>query len=222
MFDLIENWGSFNFFVYLGVLLFIAKIIKEKLPFLNKIIIPSALIAGFIGLLLSDGFLNVIPIGEDGERFDIVYNVVYHALAIGFIALTLRRDKANTTKKVWSTGMIIVSTYLLQAVLGATVVLLLFKDIFLGAGLLLPLGFGQGPGLATSIGDGYAKGVGLLVEGGALGATIASIGFLVGGIIGVVILNYLARKHNLAVDKVHTEKATIKETFEIETIKELI
>lgn len=221
MFDLIENWGSFNFFVYLGVLLFIAKIIKEKLPFLNKIIIPSALIAGFIGLLLSDGFLNVIPIGEDGERFDIVYNVVYHALAIGFIALTLRRDKANTTKKVWSTGMIIVSTYLLQAVLGATVVLLLFKDIFLGAGLLLPLGFGQGPGLATSIGDGYAKGVGLLVEGGALGATIASIGFLVGGIIGVIILNYLARKHNLAVDKVHTEKATIKETFEIETIKEL-
>lgn len=221
MFDLIENWASFNFFVYLGVLLFIAKIIKEKLPFLNKIIIPSALIAGFIGLLLSDGFLNVIPIGEDGERFEIVYNVVYHALAIGFIALTLRRDKANTTKKVWSTGMIIVSTYLLQAVLGATVVILLFKDIFLGAGLLLPLGFGQGPGLATSIGDGYAQGVGLLVEGGALGATIASIGFLVGGIIGVIILNYLARKHNLAIDKVYTEKATIKETFEIETIKEL-
>ena len=286
MFGLIENWEMMNFFVYLGVLLFIAKIIKEKVPFLNKIIIPSALIAGFIGLVLSDGFLNVIDISEpvymvyegewetveveednilvitafeayemgvdiqltsqltedeiddgvvgyaddesvmlvpsgDTKRIDIVYNTVYHALAIGFIALTLRRDKSETTKKVWSTGMVIVITYLIQAVIGFAIVLFLFDSVFPGAGLLLPLGFGQGPGLATSIGTGYAKGVGKLVEGGALGATIASIGFLVGGIIGVFALNYLARKHNLRVDKFHREESTIKQTFEVETIQEI-
>lgn len=221
MFDIIENWSSMNFFIYLGVLLFIAKIIKEKIPFLNKIIIPSALIAGSIGLILSDGFLNVVPLGEDGERLEIIYNVVYHSLAIGFIALTLRRDKTEANKKVWSTGMIIVTTYLLQAVIGVFIVFVFFKDVFLGAGLLLPLGFGQGPGLATSIGKGYAEGVGNLVQGGALGATLASIGFLVGGVMGVIILNYLARKRNLKVDKFHDERATIKESFEIETIKEL-
>lgn len=221
MFDLIENWGSINFLVYLGVLLFVAKLIKEKVPFLNKIILPSALIAGFIGLILSDGFLNVIPLGEDGTRNEIIYNIVYHALAIGFISLTLKRDENKTTKKVWSTGMIIVSTYLLQAIIGAALVYFFFKNVFLGAGLLLPLGFGQGPGLATSIGRGYAEGVGQLAQGGALGATIASIGFLVGGVIGVIALNYLARKHNLQVDKFHSEKSTIKEKFEMETIKEL-
>ena len=103
--------------------------------------------------------------------------------------------------------MIIVIIYLLQAIIGAGIVLVFFKDIFLGAGLLLPLGFGQGPGLATSIGAGYTDGVGALVDGAALGATIASVGFLVGGILGVIALNYLSRKHNLNVNKFHSEKS---------------
>ncbi len=229
MFDLINDWSTILFFVYLGLLLFVAKIIKEKLPFLNKIIIPSALIAGFIGLILSDGFLNIINISQtvDGsttgetERLPIIFETVYHALAIGFIALTLRREENKTNKKVWSTGMTIVSTYLLQAVVGATIVILLFRDIFLGAGLLLPLGFGQGPGLATGQGNSFAEGVGKLIDGGALGATIASLGFLVGGVVGVIALNYYARKHNLKVDKIHREESLIKESFEVETIKEI-
>jgi ESS family glutamate:Na+ symporter len=276
MFDLVENWELMNFFLYLGVLLFVAKIIKEKVPFLNRVIIPTALIAGFIGLTLSDGFLNVINLSEpiyevyngdldslqlnqedailivtaeeaekmgaigldtdqfqpsdsvvlvpsesETKRMDIIYETVYHSLAIGFIALTLRKDKSKADKKVWSTGMVIVLTYLMQAVLGAAVVYFLFTKVFLGAGLLLPLGFGQGPGLATSIGSGYAKGVGNLVEGGALGATIASIGFLVGGVIGVFALNILARKHHLDVERTHQETPTQKTTFEVETIKEI-
>lgn len=276
MFDLIENWEIITFFVYLGVLLFISKLIKEKVPFLNKVIIPSALIAGFIGLVLSDGFLNVINLSEpvyevyngdpalvdlvddervliltaeevdtmnltdfdmedysvgdevvlvqsetNSKRIDVIYDTVYHALAIGFIALTLRRTRGETNKKVWSTGMVIVISYLLQAVLGVAVVFFLFRDTFLGAGLLLPLGFGQGPGLATSIGNGYASGVGELFEGGALGATIASIGFLVGGVIGVIALNYLARKYHLNVSETHYEESAVKETFEVETIPEI-
>ena len=275
MFTLINDWGFMSFFIYLGLLLFVAKLIKEKLPFLNRIIIPSALIAGFIGLILSDGFLNVIdisvPVYEqyeagdvedayngdfeevlivtaheahelgvdidfevydedenvilvlDGEtqRNPLIFESVYHALAIGFIALTLRRSENKTDKKVWSTGAVIVVSYLLQAIIGATVVVLLFRDVFLGAGLLLPLGFGQGPGLATGQGNAFARGVGELVEGGALGASIASLGFLVGGIIGVIALNYYARKRNLAVQKTHREESLIKETFEVETIKEI-
>lgn len=283
MFDLINDWQFISFFIYLGVLLFLAKVIKEKLPFLNRIIIPSALIAGFMGLVLSDGFLNVINISEtvtsyevvdveysslggnelsdysfftleeaenmdleldlndDGvdndyqsgdivvtkkveteQRSSIIFETVYHALAIGFIALTLRRDENPTDKKVWSTGMVIVITYLFQALIGVTVVVLLFRDIFLGAGLLLPLGFGQGPGLATTQGYAYAtNGIVSLPHGGALGASIASMGFLVGGIVGVIALNYLARKSGMKIDKFHREESLIKETFEVETIKEV-
>ncbi len=234
MFDLVENWGIINYFIYIGFLLFIAKIIKEKVPLLNRVIIPTALIAGFIGLLLADGFLNIIPLNLYNEvdggdlnglvmlnRNGILRDIIYHSLAIGFIALSLKKSQNKTTKKIWSTGMIIVIIYLFQAIIGAGVVLLFFKDVFLGAGLLLPLGFGQGPGLATSIGAGYAEGVGVLVEGAALGATIASVGFLVGGVIGVIALNYFARKYDLNISKFHHEKSNIKETFEFDTIKEL-
>lgn len=222
MLAFIEDWSTINYLIYIGVLLFVAKLIKEKIPFLNKVIIPSALIAGFIGLILSDGFLNIIPLGRDENgNVQLVYEIVYHSLAIGFIALTLRRDTTKATKKVWSTGMIIVMTYLIQALIGTTIVILLFKDVFLGAGLLLPLGFGQGPGLAFNIGDGFADGVGNLVSGGALGSTIASIGFIVGGTIGVLALNYLARKHKLDVSKIHSENSIIQETIEVETIPEI-
>ncbi len=217
MFEVVLDWEMMNYFILIGVLLFVGKIVKEKLPFLNKVIIPTALIAGFIGLILSEGFLGLIPY----ERGGVLKDIVYHSLAIGFIALSLKRDTNKTTKKIWSTGMIIVIIYLLQAIIGAGVVVLFFKDIFIGAGLLLPLGFGQGPGLATSIGAGYADGVGVLIDGAALGATIASIGFLVGGVIGVVALNFLSRKYNLNVDKIHKENSAIKETFEFESIKEL-
>jgi len=217
MFEVVKDWDIMNFFILIGVLLFIGKIVKEKVPFLNRVIIPTALIAGFIGLILSEGFLGLIPYARDG----VLKELVYHSLAIGFIALSLKRDTNKTTKKIWSTGMIIVIIYLLQAIIGTSIVALFFKDIFLGAGLLLPLGFGQGPGLATSIGQGYADGIGVLTDGAALGATIASVGFLVGGILGVVALNYLSRKNNLEVDKIHRENSTIKETFEFESINEL-
>ncbi|AIO18181.1 hypothetical protein KQ51_00279 [Candidatus Izimaplasma bacterium HR1] len=275
MFELINDWGIMSFFIYLGLLLFVAKLIKEKLPFLNRIIIPSALIAGFLGLLLSDGFFNIVDISvpvyeqytegdvedamdqdfenvlvlsaleaskmgvtidfevydeidevilvidDETERNPLIFESVYHALAIGFIALTLRRSENQTDKKVWSTGMVIVITYLLQALIGVTIVVVLFRDIFLGAGLLLPLGFGQGPGLATGQGRAFMDGVGQLAHGGALGASIASMGFLVGGVVGVIALNYLARKHKLSANKIHREESLIKETFEVETIKEI-
>lgn len=218
MFGLIENWDLMMYLVFIGVLLFISKIIKEKVPFLNKVILPTALIAGFIGLMLSDGFpLAIVTLDRDG----IIHEIVYHSLAIGFIAISLKRDKNETNTKVWSTGMIIVMTYLMQAFIGVMVVWVFFTKVFLGAGYLLPLGFGQGPGLAQSQGQSFADGVGNLYEGAALGSTIATVGFLVGGVIGVVALNFLSRKYKLNVDKNHSENSNIKESFEVETIKEL-
>jgi len=228
MFSFIDDWSTINFLIYIGVLLFAAKIIKEKVPFLNRIIIPSALIAGFIGLMISDGFLGLIPMPRDPPgNVQLIKEIVYHTLAIGFIALTLKKEKIKADKKIWSTGMIIVMTYLLQAFVGVIIVFTLFKDIFLGAGLLLPMGFGQGPGLAFSIGNGYELNESLialgeqLTHGAALGATIASVGFIIGGVIGVVALNYFARKRDIVVNKIHKEGSTVKETFEVETIQEI-
>jgi ESS family glutamate:Na+ symporter len=234
MLNFVDGWGIMNYFIYIGILLIVAKVIKEKVPFVNRIILPTALLAGFIGLILSDGFLNLIPLNRDGilyimtdtgdggyvlEKYSILKDIIYHMFAIGFISLALKRGVAKGTKKVWSTGMIIVMTYLIQAIIGAGVILILFKDTFLGAGLLLPLGFGQGPGLATSMGNIFEAGSGQLSEGGALGATIASIGFIIGGTVGVVTLNVLARKNNLTVNKPYDSADTMTEdSYKVEQV----
>lgn len=233
MLGVIENWGTINYFIYIGLLLFVGKILKEKLPFLNRIIIPTALLAGIIGLVLSEGFLGLVPIGREADgSVPFVFEIVYHSIAIGFIALSLKRDRTQTNKKVWSSGMIIVLTYLLQALVGLAIIFVIFTQVFPGAGMLLPLGFGQGPGLATTIGGNYsandalqaalpAAGFDLFADGAALGATIASVGFIIGGTIGVIALNYYARKYNFTTTKFHDEKPTITETYEFESIKEI-
>ncbi len=274
MFDLIKNWDFITFYLYLGILLFLAKIIKEKVPFIKKIIIPTALIAGFIGLLLSDGFLGVVDLSqpvyevyegelndiddnetdsvlfvpfeevlkmginlseteyEEGDqivlvesdktkRLDIIFDSVYHALAIGFIAMTLKKNQKIKQSRFWSTGMTIMATYLIQSVIGITVVIVFFKEIFIGSGMLLALGFGQGHGLATGQGNNYAIGAANLIEGGALGATIASVGYLVGGIIGVIILNYLVKKYKINIGDKNKNIEHNEMIHEAKTFKEI-
>ena len=45
----------------MSALMLIAKIIRTKIKIIQKLYIPSALVAGFLGLLLGKQFLNVIP-----------------------------------------------------------------------------------------------------------------------------------------------------------------
>lgn len=209
------NWDLIIYFLLIGILLFVGKILKKNVPFLNRIVLPTALLGGVIGLLLSNVF---IP-GSYQIDVDVMTAIVYHALALGFISLTLKRTKTDNKKKVWSTGMLITSTYALQGFIGILMVLIFFSDKFVGAGMLLPLGFGQGPGLATSFGrmwtdmlNGY---------GVALGASYAFIGFVFGGTIGVLAINILARKKGIEKTKRYWDDSIQKTTIEIDTVKEI-
>jgi len=109
-------------------------------------------------------------------------------------------EKQNKTvmRDGTSTGLLIVSNYLLQGVLGLVIMLVLsytfMPDIFTAAGLLLPLSFGQGPGQANNIGTSYEVGYGF--SGGAsFGLALATMGFLWASIGGIIYINYLKRKN---------------------------
>ncbi|PKK95616.1 MAG: hypothetical protein CVV60_00455 [Tenericutes bacterium HGW-Tenericutes-5] len=210
-----DNWGIIIYFILIGVLLFVGKLLKKYVPFLNRIVLPTALLGGIIGLLLSSVF---IP-GSYVIDVEVMTSIVYHALAIGFISLSLKRTKTDNKKKVWSTGMVITSTYALQGFIGILMVLLFYSDKFVGAGMLLPLGFGQGPGLATSFGrmwtdmlNGY---------GVALGASYAFLGFVFGGTIGVLAINVLARRKGVEKTKRYWDDSINKTNIEIDTVKEI-
>jgi ESS family glutamate:Na+ symporter len=177
---------------------------------------PTALLGGIIGLLLSS---VVIP-GSYDLDVPAFTAIVYHALAIGFLALSLKRSEHQNKRKLWSTGMIITSTYALQGFIGILLVMLFWSDYFVGSGMLLALGFGQGPGLAISFGNMWNNMLG--GQGGALGASYAFLGFLWGGIVGVIAINVISRRKGVAKPRSYSPDDSVESTtVQIDTVKEV-
>jgi glutamate:Na+ symporter, ESS family len=185
-----DSWAIILDFALLSLLMVIAAILKARIPFLRKLIIPTSMIAGFLGLLLGSEILGWISFD-----IDLLGNLVYHLMGIGFIALSLKERDVQSSPAIMNSGILIVSTYLIQGIIGFGLLLLLgitlYPNLFPGVGLLLPLGFGQGPGQAYSIGTQWEK---LGLEGGGnLGLTIAGIGFIWATVVGILLMNFLIR-----------------------------
>ena len=123
------------------------------------------------------------------------------------------------TVDIFNTGVTTVSTYLLQAVLGMGLTILLAvtiaPDLFKSAGILLPFGYGQGTGQALNYGNIYETEYSF-VGGANFGLTIAALGFLSASLGGVIHLNIVKRKKGITSkvlknqmsekDKVHAEE----------------
>lgn len=190
------NWDFIIDLGYLSVFLLVATFLRRKVPVFSKFLIPNSVIAGFLALLFGPELLGLANFNQEAMG-----NYVYHLLAIGFIALTLK-DRTAGTKKVTKVSFFIVAVYLIQAVVGFAITMVLMysivPDLFPGFGLLLPLGFGQGPGQAYSIGSQWEE-IGF-AGGGNIGLSIATIGFLWACFGGIVFLNILIRKHKHTID----------------------
>ena len=185
------GWGALLNAIYLVLFLGIGMFLKLKIMFFHKHLVPTSMIAGLIGFLLGNEVLGVI-------RFDIdvMEKIVYHLMAIGFISLALKDRKKNTNEENISTGFFIVNTYIFQAIIGFGISLLLmytvFPDLFPNLGMLLPLGFAQGPGQAYSTGSAWEV-YDSFSNGGNIGLSIAAIGFLWALIGGVPFMNIIVR-----------------------------
>ena len=133
--------------------------------------------------------------------------ITYHMLALGFTASALRTTGGKLgkqrTAEIFNTGLTTVSTYLLQAMAGMIICIIggiFIKDLLEAGGLLLALGYGQGPGQAMNYGSIYESDYGF-VGGKSFGLTVASMGFLAASIGGVIYLNILKRQGKIKLDK---------------------
>ncbi|MBR2521944.1 MAG: hypothetical protein IKE61_02305 [Coriobacteriales bacterium] len=180
----------------IAIVVLIANFFCRKIPAVRKAMIPTAVIAGFLMLLLK--YCHIMPV--DGEFMEIM---TYHGIAIGFIALTLRVPDPNAGDKGRFTGLksgaIIVSSYMIQAAIGLIITislaLTLMPDLFEAAGILLPMGFGQGPGQANNIGTTFEM---LGFAGGrSFGLSIAAAGYICACVVGVIYVNYLVRRGSI-------------------------
>ena len=199
-------WGMVDLMAVLLVSLLIANALKRTVKFIRNSLIPTSVLGGLILLGISivynaitgTNIFNTAFFGGNGVTN--LELITYHTLALGFIATTFKGGKNKVTKKrageIFNTGVTTVSTYLLQAVfgMGITILIAVFvKDFFSAAGILLPFGYGQGTGQALNYGNIYETDYDF-VGGKSFGLTIAALGFLSASLGGVIHLNFLKRK----------------------------
>lgn len=212
----LANYGEvWSFMVQLGLLLLFllgGNILRRTIPLFRKCLVPSALLGG--GLLLA------VDVGLKYLGITLVNNhvmqvVTYHCLALGFAAMGLKTEKTTmkTAKsQVVEFGALQGGTYMLQAFVGLAITIVMFlltrhgdKVISYVSGLLLPLGFGQGPGNALSWDVNFTNTPAAMFAGnGSFGLSLASIGFVVASVFGVIYINIYRRRGSLKIREAHS------------------
>ncbi len=196
----VQLWRSLLQLAILAAVLLIANVIRRKVPFVRKSLLPTAVVGGFLALGVR--MTGLLPLDT---KF--METMTYHMTAVGFIALALRMPRkselveaARARHDGLNSGILIVCSYLVQGILGLGITMALgytlMPDLFKASGLLLPLGYGQGPGQAYNIGNNY-QGLGF-AGGASFGLGVATMGMLWACVGGVVYLNYLAKRKKLA------------------------
>lgn len=200
----IDMW---SFITTLGILfgaLLLANMLRRLIPPLRRSLIPSSVIAGFL-ILLVDWLFKTITGSSMFTRLALEA-MTYHCLGLGIVAMTFRTSEKVKDKErnrdIFNSGLLTVSGYLIQAITGLVITIGLFYAIgsFASSGMLLPMGYGQGPGQAFNWGKIYEQ----LTEypafanGSSFGLSVAAMGFVSASIGGVVYMNVMKRKGKLS------------------------
>ncbi len=225
----LANYGPvWALVVQLGLLLLflmLGNILRRKIPLFRNCLIPSALLGGAL-LLVTDIILSQFGITLVDNRMMQV--VTYHCLAIGFAAMSLKTEKSqHKTRKsqIVEFGALQGGTYMLQAFVGLGITIIIFLITQYGdnvisyiCGLILPLGFGQGPGNALTWDINFTNTPATMFAGnGSFGLSLASIGFVVASVFGVIYINIQKKKGNLVVRNAKvSDKVDQTETTETE------
>jgi len=188
-------WNPIIQFGIIAFLILLANVLRRKIPAVQASLMPTAVLAGFILLLLrTSGILKI-----DVEFLEML---TYHMIALGFIALSLRvpEKTSEATPMIGSkSGALIVSTYLVQATVGLVISIVLaytiMPDFFKAGGILLPMAYGQGPGQANNVGTTY-EALGM-VGGRSFGLSLAAMGYLCACVVGVIYLFVMSRQGKL-------------------------
>ncbi len=209
--------------VQIGLLLLflmLGNILRRKIPLFRNCLVPSALLGGGVLLLVNFICKQLGFVLVDNRMMQVI---TYHCLAIGFAAMSLKTEKSThktSRAQVVAFGALQGGTYMLQAFVGLGITLLLFFITRYGdnvisyiCGLILPLSFGQGPGNALSWDINFTNTPATQFAGnGSFGLSLASIGFVVASVFGVLYINIHKKHSGLYVRSARPEKEFVDQT----------
>ena len=207
----LANYGPvWSFLVQMGLLLMflmVGNVLRRTIPLFRKCLIPSALLGGAVLLAVNIAGKQLGFVLVDNRLMQVI---TYHCLAIGFAAMSLKTEKSShktNRAQVVEFGALQGGTYMLQASVGLLVTILLFlltrkggNVISYVCGLILPLAYGQGPGNALSWDINFTNTPAAQFAGnGSFGLSLASIGFVVASVFGVLYINIYKKRGGLYV-----------------------
>ena len=201
-------------FGVIGISVIICNILRLKVGFIRKSLLPVAVLAGFILLVLKETGVLVLDV-------DLLSIICYHAVAIGFIAMSLRVPKESEKASGllgFRTGALAVGTYMFQIIIGMGIAFILaltfMPGFFEPSGMLLAYGFGQGPGQANNIGASF-EGLGF-AGGRSFGLALAAAGYLIAFVAGIIYIHIIKRKRESSGEAFRTEQKVTVEMFQDE------
>ncbi|MCT4619158.1 MAG: hypothetical protein N4A62_07195 [Marinisporobacter sp.] len=198
--------GSLNTLLFycavMGILLFVATILRVKVKIFKKLFIPASLIAGIMGLILGQYGLGIIPVEMTQSWGALPGRLITIVFAPMLIGLSIPNPK-----KVGNLiGPQLLFGYIgdfLQIGIPFIITALILKPLWNVndmIGSIVEIGWCGGHGTAGGMIDVFKQ---LNWEdGGPLGLTSATVGLFMGIIIGMIIINYGVRKGYTSVLKV--------------------
>jgi hypothetical protein len=195
--------GVWSLMIELTILLvgmLTANMLRRLIKPLRQSLIPSAVLGGFLILFGNLAYQKIT--GSSLFNNVTMETLTYHGLGLGCVAIALKvtrkKDKKGAGVDIFNSGLTTVSSYLLQGVLGLAITLGLSYVIgnWAASGLLLPMGYGQGPGQAYNFGHIYETSLKYdqFEYGASFGLTIAAMGFVSASIGGLIYLNKMKRQ----------------------------
>lgn len=197
--------GGYDFTVILHLCalclsLLIGSYLRSKIKFLRKYLIPAPMIGGIFLLLFYNYVAPKIPGLVNGPEF--LGELMFHLLNVSFISMQLRVPEKKTKpqrKGIMRQNLCaLLGEYGMQTTFGLLTAGILLKKYLPGAartiGLCLPLGFELGPGQAESMAKVWEGAPYFVQNASEVALAMAAIGFLVGSIVGVILINTGAKK----------------------------
>lgn len=186
-------WNVFNDICIMAVLLLIGQFLRAKVKIFQKLLIPSALIAGFIALILGPKGYGILKLSSSfGTYAAVLIIVIFASTPIGD-----KPSKESTSGPVIG-GMFfnITGIAVLQYAVGMFVTIYFLKFFYPNLpeqfGLMMATGFYGGHGTAIAVGNALQNlGVPNMVD---FGNTCATIGIVGGIILGIIIINWGTRR----------------------------
>ena len=122
-------WGIIIQLGLIAAAILLAGFLRSRIPFIRKSMMPVAVLGGFLLLIVKQ--TGLVKLDND-----ILETLVYHGIALGFIAMSLRvptpsQDRAEKLTGLKS-GALIVSTYMVQGVVGLIITITLSLTVMPG------------------------------------------------------------------------------------------